>query len=51
MAMASDDDFQYGGMSFPNDEKAVSRDFQNGGPPGYFQRDALRFPTWCLTCS
>jgi hypothetical protein len=37
MAMASGDDFQNGGLSFPNDEMmAVSRDFQNGGPPVYF---------------
>jgi hypothetical protein len=36
MAMASADNFQNGGLSFPNDEMAVSRDFQNGGPPDYF---------------
>ncbi len=25
--------------------------FQNGGPPAIFERDALWFPIWWLTCS
>jgi len=49
MAMASANNLQNGGLSFQNDEMAVSRDFPNGGPPVYFERDA--YAIWWLTCS